>query len=129
MRRSLSRESRIGIDLDSNNRFQMLKTYFNASHLGKVEVYKTRKGFHVIVRRRTDLARRLEIRRMLGDDPERFGWDETKMWLGLYDWIDTLFNVKRHVDGRIYSEEQVNPFSEAWKITLPCRKTWRLKQK
>jgi len=108
------REVRIGVDLDSNNRFQMLKTYFNAKQFGQVDVYKTRHGFHVRIHRQVGLAENLQIRRLLGDDAERLGWDEIKLLIGLDDWVDTLFNEKMGSDGQIGKEELINPLSEAF---------------
>jgi len=106
------RENRIGVDLDGKNRFRLLKAYFNALNLGEVIVSETRRGYHLRILKRVPVEKALEIRRYLGDDVERLGYDELKLEMGLIEWVDTLFEIKKDVDGKITREKRINPLAE-----------------
>jgi len=123
----MMRNDRIGLDLDRKNRFELLRRYFNAKNLGKVIVTETRHGFHlrIFVERDIPLEKTLELRRILGDDAERLGYDELKLQVGLEDWIDTLFEVKKDFDGIITFEREINPLLEASLTRIPAIKRRR----
>lgn len=115
------RKNRVGIDIDSNNMFNLLKTYFNAKRFGEVGVYKTNGGFHIHINmpNRTK-PMNLHIRRILGDCKNRLIIDEQKYLLGME--IEFLFRYKAYFDknGRIKYEsveELFNPLSEPfWSV-------------
>jgi hypothetical protein len=108
------RNKRIGIDLDSKNRLRLLMTYLNASRYGKVKVYETKKGYHIIIERPwNNTNENMLIRQILGDDPERLDYDELKQRLELNEFIDTMFEVKKE-KGKISREIEINPLSEAY---------------
>jgi hypothetical protein len=109
----MERRSRIGLDLDGKNRFRLLKAYFNALKLGKVNVYETEHGYHLKIEKALSPEENIQVRMILGDDPERLAYDELKLRLGLTEFIDTLFTAKRHGDGKISREFPINPLSEA----------------
>ena len=124
MNLNMKRIVRIGVDLDSKNMFRLLKTYFNGLRFGRVDVKETRNGFHIRIftRKTFSIKEKLNIRRLLGDDPERLGWDEIKLIMGAERFIDTLFEVKR-INGKVVSrEEPFNPLSLPWWSKCPARK-------
>ena len=115
MRVRIPRANRIGVDLDTKNRFRLLKAYFNALRFGDVYVFETEHGYHIKIypKRNYSMEERMNIRRMLGDDPDRLAWDELKIRMGCHRFVDTLFEAKR-VNCRVVSrEELINPMSEA----------------
>ncbi|MEM3703354.1 MAG: hypothetical protein QXX79_02885 [Candidatus Bathyarchaeia archaeon] len=100
----------IGIDLDTKNEFMLLKTVLNARRLGRVSVTETHRGYHIRIHRNLPLEKAMEVRRALGDCPERLAFDEMKIKLGLYDMVDTLFEAKASWDGVWRKEEPKEPF-------------------
>jgi len=106
------RGQRIGVDLDSKNRFQMLKTYLNGRRFGETEVWETRNGFHVKIKKTVTAQKNILVRHTLGDDPLRLQCDEAKVELGLHNLVDTLFTEKWYPDGTYSKAEQINPLAE-----------------
>ena len=110
------RSRRISIDLDSKARFRLLKTYFNLQYLfrGKpVIVEETRHGYHVkVVDVDRTIQQNLMVRRGLGDDPLRIKYDEFKHKHGLDRFVDTLFTIKKYLDGSTSVVSKIDPLSE-----------------
>jgi len=99
----------IGIDLDSKNRFKLLKGYFNARYLfpnNEVKVYETQHGHHIEI---LGIMSDLTARMMLCDDNERIWFSEQRMHIFKRDFDDVLFDTKNG-----YKREEVNVFSEEW---------------
>lgn len=121
------RNNRIGTDLDRKSRFLMLKMFIKATYIPIVFAIlttETRHGFHlrIFTSRQVTMEEALHIRRMLGDDPERLGYDELKIVCGLEDWVDTLFEEKMDYDGKVTVEEEINPLMEASLTKIPSLK-------
>jgi hypothetical protein len=99
----------------------MLRAYYNARFLfprSRVLVEETGKGYHVKIFRRLSRLDNMRARAILGDDPERLAWDEEKYRRRLFNFIDTLFEVKRGRDGETRRVIEINPLSEQfWRLT------------
>jgi hypothetical protein len=120
------RANRIGVDLDRPSRLRLLMSYFNAKTFfphNKVEIKETGHGFHIrIYRRCSSIEKNLDVRRNLGDDPNRLWFDENRKKLPqLHGWIDTLFSVKLEKEKLTY-EEPCNILALPFASQLPCRK-------
>ena len=118
------RSRRIGIDIDSHNRLNLLKTYFNARYFfpgARIEVKATAQGFHFRIFQQHTIKQNLKVRMALGDDPMRIFADEQRMYIGLEEWVDTLFSVKAK-GGKINRERDCNVLSLPFCSRLPCRK-------
>lgn len=127
-------QRRLGVDLDSENQLELLKTVFNSFQFGYPRVFKTRHGYHVEVSRFDGepwtLQQSLEVRRSLGDDPLRLAYDEMKVYAGLQELVDTLFHGKRGRDGVRYTRgEPLDWFTVVsrgfWGECLPAGKRGR----
>ena len=96
----------------------MLKAYFNLLYLfpnSKIIVEETRQGYHVKatgIERSTE--QNLEVRRGLGDDAMRLKYDEFKHRIGLDEFVDTCFTMKKNRFG-IYIVQETNPLSLPFK--------------
>lgn len=112
------RNTRIGIDIDSKNRFRLLKTYFNARYLfgDKIRVFETNHGYHlrVYVKNKPMPELSLLVRAILGDDPKRLYVDERRLRAEDFEDIDTLFSVKSK-----NQEREINVFSEQFYLLIP----------
>lgn len=89
----IKRKNRISVDIDSNNQFHLLKSFFNMKRLtDKIYVYKTNKGYHIqgLFKNRTT-QQNIDIRRLLLDDKARIKLDENRIDAGLDYLIETLF--------------------------------------
>lgn len=108
-----SKDDFIGVDIDSHNQFNLLKTYFNASNFGIVTVEQTpSKGYHLKIYGNFTVEEGLQIRRLLGDDSNRIKMDEDKLRNPLLNKIfDTLFDGK-YINGKLVKTIKINPLSE-----------------
>ena len=109
------RRSRIGVDLEHEPLWRIYMSYFNACLIGLVVPLDTRKGYHIrIPKEGLTREQNIHLRRLLCDDKIRLWYDDRRLYLGLKDWIDTLFQGKRE-HGRI-SGERLNPivFEPFW---------------
>lgn len=88
--------STVGVDIDTHDGYVFTRTLLRARGYGEVVTDYTRKGFHLVISlpEPVSLARALDIRRMLGDDPVRLEYDEAKLRYGNYTGFDTLFKHK-----------------------------------
>jgi hypothetical protein len=63
-----------------------------------VEVFETNKGFHIRIKGTWPPDKALEIRRALGDDPNRVHFDEERLRThGYMEGFDTLFDHERNI--------------------------------
>ena len=118
----------MGIDLDRPSQLQLLRSYFNAKAFfphSRIEVTETGHGFHIrIYRTCPSIEKNLDVRRNLGDDPNRLMFDENrKVHPLLHDWVDTLFSVKLD-KGKLTAEQPCNVLSLPFTSKLPCRKNY-----
>lgn len=82
------KEKELGIDLDKPTMLNLLKAYFNARWIGgKVEVYRTGKGYHLRVK---NIKTSTSLRAWLGDDKDRLYLSEMR------GGDDVLFHWKRN---------------------------------
>ena len=51
----------IGIDLDSHNQLQLLKRFFNAKQIARVEVKQTQHGYHFRIFKRASIRQNLQL--------------------------------------------------------------------
>ena len=104
----------IGIDIDSmshgivkHDPTKMLISLINARYMfpnTPIEVRTTRKGFHIKIRKKVSVQEDIQIRRLLGDDPERLFWSERHLEWNMPDWtIDVLFNSKQRLNMKNYT--------------------------
>lgn len=112
----------IGVDLDTKNRFRLLKAYFNARQISEPILKETLHGVHMRIPIKTDVATNLEIRALLGDDPIRMNFDEMKISLNCPEAVDTLFFMKIGRDGKVSYEEDFNIMSEPFWSSKKARK-------
>ena len=98
----------LGVDLDRPSMLRLLISYFNARQIGEVEVYKTRKGYHIYV----GVPSNIEVRRYLGDDSDRLRVTEIRKRIHGVE-LDVMFRMKRY-GNKWYCEEEFNPLSEPW---------------
>lgn len=124
---------RISVDIDTHHmkdeHFKVLKVYFALRLLfpdANMSVKKTRRGFHVKAVDKSiisvPIAKRVDLRDALGDDPSRIDYERLKLQLGLKYWVDTLFKLKRYPDGTISMPEEINPVAFPWVSRLPAKK-------
>ena len=109
----LSTVSRVGVDLDGHGGLAFLVSYLRASRFGVVRAYRTRHGFHVEcdLREPCSLGGALDVRRLLGDDPDRLGVDESRVARGAdLRRFDTLF-VGRLKGGVCSVRREVRPLA------------------
>jgi len=96
----------LGVDIDSDNQFKLLKAYFNLRQLGDVKIYRTRKGYHLkVVNLRTNIHHRAGV----GDDVNRLYLSEMR------GGDDVLFDYKE-VNGKGYWVEELD---DDWILRLP----------
>jgi hypothetical protein len=120
----IPRDDRIGIDLDTKNMFQLLKTYYNMKHLTNiVQVFETKHGFHILgYFPNIQLDKSMHIRNMLNDCSGRIDLDQQRM---LHEFeqtfLDVLFYKKRDLNVKMSEDEykiETQPFwgnGEGWK--------------
>ena len=97
----------IGVDIDG--RFlDALRAYFNLRwSTGYAEVYKTRKGWHVVnPYLELDGWRALKVRMALGDDPDRVYVSELRARIHKKEPEDILFERKFY-GGRVWERRKV----------------------
>ena len=103
----------VGVDIDSHDGLRFLISYLRACNVGVVRGYYTKHGFHlrIKIREGIDYHSALDIRRYLGDDPDRVSVDERRLVEDgdLRRW-DTLFGV-RVKNGKVYSRREINPLA------------------
>lgn len=124
-RRVSFRRGRITLDKDYPRRLEVLMAYFNSLYFfGNVQVYETTKGFRFRIQAENTVHQNLDVRRALGDDPNRLKFDEMRIVEPkLHHWIDTGFQVKWKDGAKIISKErECNPMSEAYITRLPAKK-------
>ena len=102
----------LGIDLDTNNQFKLLKTYFNAKWLadhlgGKVKLFKTKKGYHI---RLIGIKTNIFYRYGLGDDRDRIYLSELRGGTEFAD--DVLFEIK-------WGKKNEEELDDDWILRLP----------
>jgi hypothetical protein len=120
----------IGIDVDSKNQLGMLKRYFNAQKIGRVEIKETQHGYHIRIFRRASIRQNIQTRLRLGDCIGRLQFDDIKIYfLKLPEWFDTLFQAKCTRDdkawnrqGKWHFEEDFNPLSPPFFSRFPAKK-------
>jgi hypothetical protein len=121
-----TRAFRTCVDLDTPTEFDLLKTYLNAKGLfGKnVKAKQTGHGYHLrIYQQCASIEKNLDIRRSLGDDPNRIGFDEERQAYSLLqDWIDTCFQWKRRNNEKPTHEEECNILALPAFSRFPARK-------
>ena len=101
---------RIGVDVDEHDGLRGLITALRCRSFGDVTQYYTRHGFHFEVElyERVDYSGALNIRRLLGDCPDRLAVDERRLIEpdgDLRRW-DTLFSV-RYKNGETYIRREI----------------------
>lgn len=120
----------LNVDRDNRNRLRLLRTYFNMRYLGLGEpkCFATRGGFHIKLDTTLSIADNMHIREHLGDCRGRLSLDDTKIELGLYSMVDTIWEEKRHYDKRWTKEEPITPLAEPFLVCRIMRKevrAWR----
>ncbi|WP_174591886.1 hypothetical protein [Methanocella conradii] len=88
----------IGVDIDTKNPLINLMVQVNASNLGVVHSYETRKGWHyrVKLKREITLKDAFKLRQYLGDDMYRMLIDAMRIRMGLTIY-DVLFTAKKQL--------------------------------
>lgn len=112
--KGFTRNNRIGIDIDTKNRFELLKKYFNSLRFGKCVVFETLHGYHIhilVPNRTSDMN--MIVRHIIGDCQNRLDLDEARLRFGLDDIIETLFHYKK-IGKDISIETEIDPLSEPW---------------
>lgn len=107
----------IGVDLDTLNHFNLVKTYFNAKYIADkikgahVDIYlsSSGRGYHVVIR---GIESNADVRAYLGDDPNRLYESERRAGFGLRPPDDILFDRKRIRNGKWKRRKQI----EAWTV-------------
>ena len=105
----------IGIDIDSyshgivkHDPTKMLISYLNARFMfpdTRIEVRTTRKGFHIKICKQVSVEEDIQVRRLLGDDPERLFWSEKHIAWNMPEWMaDVLFDSKERNGKRSYTK-------------------------
>jgi hypothetical protein len=113
----------IGIDVDGKNQLRMLKRYFNAQNIGRVEIKETQHGFHIRIFKRASIRQNIQSRLYLGDCIGRLQFDDMKIYfLKLPEWFDTLFEGKRNRGGKWHFEEDFDPLSLPFFSQFPAKK-------
>ena len=96
---------RLGIDLDNIPIYKLYEYYFNLKHAfpdKKIIVYRTRKGYHIIL---PDVKTDLKAREIFGDDLWRIKFEEARCEAFKKEPEDILFYNKRIIrNGRVISD-------------------------
>ncbi len=91
----------IGFDIDGGNVSKLLRLYFALKKVfprSKIDVYvsSSRRGFHVIVRKKVSVLENLYWRALLGDDNIRISLNLRKMFSNPNEsFNDVLFDIKK----------------------------------
>ena len=104
-----------GVDIDSyshgivkHDPTKMLIALINARYMypnTPIEVRTTRKGFHIKICQQMDVQTDIQVRRLLGDDPERLFWSEKHIEWDMPEWMaDVLFDSKERNGKRSYTK-------------------------
>ena len=97
----------ITIDIDSEDRANLLAIYSKAKKYGKTRVTKTAKGFHLRISSHIeDPWEILRIRRIIGDDPKRLAHDVALIQLGHPELANRLFQCKRPLGSKGFVKER-----------------------
>jgi len=87
----------------------MLVALINARYMYPnipIEVRTTRHGFHIKICKQATIQEDIEVRRLLGDDPQRLFYSERHIRWGMPDWtIDVLFDMKQNSISKSYTRE------------------------
>lgn len=109
-------EDVVTIDVDYRNLTGLEKAVLrlrleNICKLYECEVYETKNGLHIYIYLpyKVDFWRHVVIRSMLFDDPERLSYDIMRYYKRIYNFMNTLFMVKRTRDGTSM-ERKINNF-------------------
>lgn len=127
------RSKRISIDIDKDHLkvepLKVLRVYFAMKQIFpnvEISVEKTLKGFHVkavgIPIKRISVAKRIQIREILGDDPERIKYDQFKLKHGLIHLTETLFEAKIQPGGQFTIAQTINPIASPSVSKVPAKK-------
>lgn len=95
----------LGVDLDSENHFQLLKSYFNAQYAVRnlddidIKLFKSSSGhgYHIEIH---GIESDADMRASLCDDPYRIYESERRSRFGLSKLDDILFTKKRVFSGK-----------------------------
>ena len=115
---------RESFDLDKHDSLRLLAVYYNLRYLGfHPKVARTHKGFHVTFNSSASRKRLLELRRIMGDDPNRIWLSEQRLHRKCHVTFDLCFAFKHQRDGTETREEdtreplepQYFPWGGTWK--------------
>ena len=122
------RPKRISVDIDKGSLkplqvFFMLKSLFPNS---KVTAERTRHGFHIKAVgdeiRDIPIAKRLDLREILGDDSMRVDCDRRKLMMDRPYAVDTLFSLKCNFKGEWSMTQPEDVTALPYYPKLPARK-------
>lgn len=125
------RRKRISVDIDDKQRgpLTVVQSFFTLKRLlpdCQVIVNRTRHGHHVkAVGESIELIpfeKRIELREQLLDDPYRIECDRYKLKYHMQELTDTLFTMKRNLQGERGIVENVNILAHPWYSRLPAQK-------
>lgn len=106
----------VTIDVDNNRLSGLEKTILslrleNICRMYRCDVYETKNGLHIYIylNRKIGFWDHVVIRTMLFDDPERLNFDVMRYYRRAYNFMNTLFMMKRTKDG-VSVERKTNNF-------------------
>jgi len=105
--------SRVGVDIDTHDGYRALVVFLAAGQFGHARFFYTRHGFHIEVELVEPMSYEaaLDVRRLLGDCPDRLGVDERRVAQGSdLRRFDTLF-VGRLKGGVCFTRREVRPLA------------------
>ena len=101
---------RVTVDIDGRDRrLDMVRAVYNIMFHGYMpRVYLTRHGWHIqFIVSNHSVDDGLYLRSCYGDDSGRLAIDERKHHWGLGELVDTAFEVKVHVDGKVFRRREI----------------------
>ena len=97
----------LGIDKDTKNQFEVLRTYFNLRYLDPdAKVLEGKRGYNFV----SKLLSSVELRAYLGDDADRLWHSQIRAMIHKNEVMDIIFTSKKYA-GKWTKKEEVNLMS------------------
>jgi hypothetical protein len=108
----------LGVDKDTKNQFEILKTYFNLKYVDEnAKVIEGKRGYNFI----SSLPSSVELRAFLGDDPDRLWHSQIRAMIHKNEVMDIIFTKKKYA-GKWTKKEEVNLMSMPFWLARRVRK-------
>jgi len=109
----------LGVDKDTKNQFEVLKTYFNLKYLDPdAKVLEGKRGYNFV----SKLLSSVELRAYLGDDADRLWHSQIRAMIHKNEVMDIIFTSKKYAGKKWIKKEEINLMSMPFKVVRSVRK-------